>query len=82
MSKETLPGVGRLVPKRYEGGRIKGGCSLHDAEKPDRCQPYHHRCPEPRCVDCCAVVDERDILECPHCGKQWTVPCSFDEDYS
>lgn len=24
--------VGRPLPKRYEGGRIKGGCSLHDAE--------------------------------------------------
>jgi hypothetical protein len=23
--------VGRPAPKRHEGGRIKGGCSLHDA---------------------------------------------------
>ena len=30
--------VGRPGPKRYEGGRIKGGCSLHDAEKPELCQ--------------------------------------------
>lgn len=30
--------VGRPCPKRYEGGRIKGGCSLHDAEKPELCQ--------------------------------------------
>ena len=74
--------VRRPVPKRFEGGRIKGGCSLHDTERPGACQPYHHRCPEPRCVDCCGVVDEHDIVECPHCGKQWTVPCSFDEDYS
>lgn len=74
--------VGRMEPKRYEDGRIKGGCSLRDAEQPNRCCPYHHRCPEPRCVDCCGVVDEHDILECPHCGKQWTAPCSFNEDYS
>ena len=40
------------------------------------------RCPEPRTVDCCGVVDEHDIVECSRCGKQWTVPCSFDEDYS
>lgn len=75
-------GVGRPGPKRYEGGRIKGGCSLHDAERPNRCLPEHHRCPEPRTVDCCGVVDEHDIVECPLCGKQWTVPCNFDEDYS
>jgi hypothetical protein len=37
---------------------------------------------EPRVVDCCGVVDEHDIVECSHCGKQWTVPCNFDEDYS
>lgn len=75
-------GVGRPVEKRYEGGRIKGGCSLFEAECKERCQPFHHRCPEPRVVDCCGVVDEHDIVECPHCGKQWTVPCNFDEDYS
>lgn len=27
-------------------------------------------------------VTEHDIVECSHCGKQWTVPCNFDEDYS
>ena len=69
-------------PKRYEGGRIKGGCSLHDAEKPELCQKHLQRCPEPRTVDCCGVVDEHDIIECSRCGKQWTVPCNFDEDYS
>ena len=21
-------------------------------------------------------------IECHRCGKQWTVPCNFDEDYS
>ncbi len=63
-------------------GRIVGGCSLHDTEKPELCQKHLHRCPEPRTVDCCGVVDEHDIVECSRCGKQWTVPCSFDEDYS
>ena len=76
------PGVGRPLPKRYEGGRIKGGCSLHDAEKPALCQKHLQRCPEPRTVDCCGVVDEHDIVECHRCGRQWKVPCNFDEDYS
>ena len=53
-----------------------------DAEKPELCQKHLQRCPEPRTVDCCGVVDEHDIVECSRCGKQWTVPCSFDEDYS
>ena len=74
--------VGQPCPKRYEGGRIKGGCSLHDAEKPELCQKHLHRCPEPRTVDCCGAVDEHDIVECHRCGKQWTVPCNFDGDYS
>lgn len=69
-------------PKQYIGGRIVGGHSLHAAEIPGRCQPYHHRCPEPRVVDCCGVVDEQDIVECSHCGKQWAVSCNFDDDYS
>lgn len=75
-------GLGGSHPKRYECGRIKGGCSLHDAEKTELCQKHLHRCPEPRTIDCCGAVDEHDIVECPRCGKQWTVPCNFDEDYS
>lgn len=74
--------LGRPAEKRCVGGRIVGGCSLHDAEKPELCQKHLQRCPEPRTVDCCGVVDEHDIVECSRCGKQWTVPCSFDEDYS
>lgn len=65
-----------------EGGRIKGGCSLHDAEKPELCQKALQSCPEPRTVDCCGVVDEHDIVECHRIGRQWTVPCNFDEDYA
>lgn len=71
-----------MTEKHFEGGRIKGGCSYHEAEIPGRCQPYHHACPEPRVVDCCTIKPEQDILECPHCGKQWSVRCSFDEDFS
>jgi choline dehydrogenase-like flavoprotein len=70
------------APKQFVNGRIVGGCSLHAAETPGRCQPYHHPCPEPRCVDCCGIEDDRDIMECPHCGKQWATRCTFDEDYS
>lgn len=69
-------------PKRYVAGRVKGGCSLHDAEKPELCQKRLQRCPEPRTVDCCGMVSEHDVIECSRCGKQWTVPCNFDEDYS
>ncbi len=29
-----------------------------------------------------APIRHQGILECPHCSYQWTVPCSFDEDYS
>ena len=75
-------GLGVSVPKRHEGGRIVGGCSLHVAEIPGGCQPYHHPCPAPRCVDCCGVAEDQDIMECPRCGKQWTARCTFDEDYS
>lgn len=52
------------------------------AEKAELCQKHLQHCPEPRTVDCCGVVDEHDIVECSRCGRQWTVPCSFDEDYS
>lgn len=67
------------APKQFIGGRIVGGYSLHAQEQPELCD---RKCPEPRCVDCCGVTDEVDIMECPKCGKQWSGPCSFDEDYS
>jgi hypothetical protein len=75
-------GLGNSRPKRFLGGRVIGGCSLHDTEKPELCKRHLQSCPEPRTVDCCGVVDEHDIIECSRCGKQWTVPCNFDEDYS
>lgn len=75
-------GLGNSRPKRFLGGRVIGGCSLHDTEKPELCQKHLRSCPEPRTVDCCGVVEERDIVECSRCGKQWSVPCNFDQDYS
>ena len=89
MSKTDQPagvavdrGVMAPAPRRYVDGRIVGGCSLHATYKPELCQKHLDRCPEPRTVDCCGVVDEHDIIECSRCGKQWTVPCNFDDDYS
>ena len=29
-----------------------------------------------------AIRAEQERIECSRCGKQWTVPCNFDEDYS
>ena len=71
-----------MTQKQYIGHRIVGGCSLHASEHPELCQPAKNRCPEPRCVDCCGVTDDVDIMECPRCGKQWHTSCTFDEDYS
>ena len=76
--------------KRYEGGRVHGGCSTHDKFNPNLCpaEPVvqHHlqgiRCGPWRVVDCCGLADEHDIEECSRCGKQITVACSFDDDYS
>lgn len=59
--------------------RIVGGYSTHDRHKPELCTD---QCGPWRCVDCCGVEDERDILECQTCGKQKSVRCTFDEDFS
>ena len=74
--------VGRPLPKRYEGGRIKGGCSLHDTEKPALCQKHLQRSPAPRPAASPAAGAEPAIGGGRRCGRQWTVPCNFDEDYS
>ena len=29
-----------------------------------------------------ATDGRTEWADCPRCGKQWTVPCNFDEDYS
>jgi len=61
-------------------GRIVGGYSLHDAHKPELCK-HDSKCFW-RCVDCCGVKDDRDIVECSTCGQQKSVRCNFDEDFS
>ncbi|HNB43299.1 MAG TPA: hypothetical protein PLL72_03790 [Burkholderiaceae bacterium] len=78
-----------MTDKRFESGRIVGGCSLHAAFNPAQCpreNVQQHldevRCGPWRVVDCCGVVDEHDIEECARCGRQATVACSFDEDCS
>jgi hypothetical protein len=72
----------RRTPENYQNGRIVGGYSSHaaeDAEKAKACGPYGHSW---RCVDCCGVEADRDILECCRCGRQISVSCSFDEEFS
>lgn len=69
-------------PVNFQGGRIVGGYSDHaaeDAEKAKVCGQEGHSW---RCVDCCGVERDRDILECTNCGRQKSVSCSFDEDFA
>lgn len=67
---------------RFIGGRIRGGYSTHESFDPSKC-PTGGRCHQHgRCVDCCGVEDDRDIIECQKCGKQWSESCSFDEEFS
>lgn len=71
----------------YRGGRIHGGCSLHATFTPEKCPRetphlFEVRCGPWRCVDCCGVTEDHDIEECARCGRQKTVACTFDEDYS
>jgi len=65
--------------------RVYGGYSLHEQHKPELCPSRIGRspeCGEARVVDCCGVEEDRDIVECALCGKQWSVRCSFDDDFS
>lgn len=73
--------------KQFIEGRIVGGYSMHDSFKPELCPGNGVRglvsgCGSGRCVDCCGVADDRDIIECTKCGLQWSEGCSFDEDFS
>lgn len=72
------------MSEKYINGRIVGGYSQHESHKPELCTsatggPCYSL---GRCVDCCGVHDERDIVECSRCGRQWTESCSFDEEFS
>lgn len=49
------------------GGAQRWGSGTHDISKP---------------MPTITTKAEHEIVECAHCGKQWTVPCNFDEDYS
>lgn len=57
--------------------RVTGGCSLHDAEKPELCPNGHGHW---RCVKC--GPDDWDVIECHRCGKQQLTRCTFDEDFA
>ena len=67
-------------PAQFINGRIVGGHSMHDSEKPELCAGKRH---EWRTVECGGHAGEdRDIDECSRCGKQQNFKCSFDEDFS
>lgn len=68
------------MKKEFIDGRIHGGYSIHEFEDKSKCTK--ESCPSGRCVDCCSVSDGLDILECWICGRQWSVKCFFDEEYS
>lgn len=65
---------GQLAAFR-RGERIRGGQSLH---------------PERLLLDCdhqrgwrtIVCLDPRDIVECPICGEQREMRCTFDDDFS
>jgi hypothetical protein len=61
--------------------RVRGGCSIHDYEKPELCA-HNSTCGLWRTVSCCEVAPETDVVECAKCGKQARERCNFDEEYS
>lgn len=70
------------LPSNFQNGRIVGGYSTHAAENSEKARHCIFNGHAWRCVDCCGVEQDRDILECQHCGRQKSVSCSFDEDFS
>lgn len=69
--------------------RIVGGYSLHAAYDASKCPRENEalaqqgeKCGHFRCVDCCKQEEERDVEECDRCGRQISVTCSFDDEYS
>lgn len=61
--------------------RIRGEFSTHSEHKPELCSGLDCSATW-RCVDCCGVDADRDVLECVLCGRQKSVRCNFDEDMS
>ncbi len=61
--------------------RIRGGCSLHETCDPTKCDARHTGGIW-RVVDCCKQAEDMDVIECSICGKQMSVRCDFDEEYS
>jgi hypothetical protein len=56
------------------GERVKGECSLKDAETAD-----------PHCRHSWRVIfcdSDEDVVECANCGRQRVVRCNFDYDYA
>ena len=60
--------------------RVHNEFTLHQHEKPELCR-HDDKCLW-RTVDCCGIEAERDVVECSTCGKQRSVRCNFDEEYS
>ena len=61
--------------------RVVSEYSLWPEEHPELCKRTQGEpCGEARCVQCDG--GDWDVVECSKCGKQKTVPCTFDEDYS
>jgi hypothetical protein len=59
--------------------RVDSEYSHWPEEHPELCVSGES-CGEARCVKCDGGA--WDVVECSKCGKQRTVPCTFDEDYS
>jgi hypothetical protein len=58
------------------GERVKGDCSLHDAEKPEGCPGFNHAY---RTIFC---NSDRDVVECSRCGHQMVTRCDFDDEFA
>lgn len=62
------------------GERVQNEHTLtHFKTTPELCKKHY-----PRDVVCAVDKDgdDRDVLECMHCGKQWEAACTFDEDFA
>lgn len=57
--------------------RVCNEHSLHKEERPERCPNFIHATWRVLMCD-----GETDVVECSRCGKQRTVACDFDEEFS